>query len=166
MATRTVLKTYFETGDTPTEAQFAALIDSVSNIDDDYAEKFTSRLVTSEELLAIYDTPITLVSAPGSGKAVVATRIVLNYTFGSAAYATNIYLYLKNGTSLTTHHIDQFGTISDTANIIRNELIAEYPYNEYVVKENESLILTTLSGNPTTGDGTIKVYLWYKILTL
>ena len=32
--TRTVLKTYFETGDKPTEAQFASLIDSNLNLDD------------------------------------------------------------------------------------------------------------------------------------
>lgn len=33
--TRTVLKTYFETGDTPTEAQFIDLIDSLLNLTDD-----------------------------------------------------------------------------------------------------------------------------------
>lgn len=35
MATRNILKSYFETGDTPTAAQFAALIDSVFNLNDD-----------------------------------------------------------------------------------------------------------------------------------
>lgn len=33
--TRTTLKTYFETGDTPTQAQFEDLIDSCQNISDD-----------------------------------------------------------------------------------------------------------------------------------
>ncbi len=37
MANRTTLKSYFETGDKPTQAQFAALIDSVLNLsEDDY----------------------------------------------------------------------------------------------------------------------------------
>jgi hypothetical protein len=35
MTSRTTLKTYFETGDVPTSAQFAELIDSVPNLDDD-----------------------------------------------------------------------------------------------------------------------------------
>ena len=43
MNTRAVLKGYFNTGDTPTEAQFTAFIESVPNITDDFAgfeEKF------------------------------------------------------------------------------------------------------------------------------
>ena len=36
-ATRTTLKTYFETGDRPTAAQFAELIDALLNLNDDVA---------------------------------------------------------------------------------------------------------------------------------
>jgi hypothetical protein len=38
MASRALLKTYFETGDFPTEAQFATLIDSLLHIDEDSSE--------------------------------------------------------------------------------------------------------------------------------
>jgi hypothetical protein len=37
MDTRTTLKTYFETGDKPTQTQFESLIDSMQNITDDCA---------------------------------------------------------------------------------------------------------------------------------
>jgi len=37
MESRTTLKAYFQTGDKPTEAQFASLIDSVPNLVDDIA---------------------------------------------------------------------------------------------------------------------------------
>jgi len=41
MSTRTALKAYFETGDKPTEAQFADLIDSILNLDDDDSDDLT-----------------------------------------------------------------------------------------------------------------------------
>lgn len=45
MATRATLKSYFETGDVPTQSQFAAFIDSVHNIDDDGTALVTAPIV-------------------------------------------------------------------------------------------------------------------------
>jgi len=57
MATRTTLKTYFETGDTPTQAQFGSLVDSDFNKtdddSDDITEGSTNLLMTSSERSAI-----------------------------------------------------------------------------------------------------------------
>lgn len=62
---RSVLKGYFNTGDTPTEAQFSELIDKVPNITDDYndiIEKFYSQEIVvsgSEQNITIVDADAT-----------------------------------------------------------------------------------------------------------
>jgi len=47
MSSRTTLKTYFLTGSSPTEAQFADLIDSVLVLDEDLVDNFTSTSITT-----------------------------------------------------------------------------------------------------------------------
>ena len=42
MATKTTLKSYFETGDSPTQAQFSILIDSLLGIDEEIADNLTT----------------------------------------------------------------------------------------------------------------------------
>ena len=42
MATKTTLKSYFETGDSPTQAQFSILIDSLLGIDEEVADNLTT----------------------------------------------------------------------------------------------------------------------------
>jgi hypothetical protein len=49
---RTVLKSYFETGDTPTEAQFIDLIDSLFNITED---SISSQSITSTDGQTVFN---------------------------------------------------------------------------------------------------------------
>lgn len=68
----TVLKTYFETGDVPTQAQYADLIDSFANLTDD-------------NLLQGYESVNANVSPPSQGTATALTKLVNKVTTNHTA---------------------------------------------------------------------------------
>jgi len=140
---RTTLKGYFETGDIPSDSNFGDLIDSVPNITDDSGVQYAKVLLSSAEILQLNSSPKELVAAPGVGKALVAESVMLDYTFVSAAYATDTTLEIHNGTT----GIGQMGEISSgiLGEATDKMMIRRYDYSEsnHEVRENESLTLTT-----------------------
>ena len=160
--TRTILKTYFETGDTPTQAEFIHLIDSFANFLDDFTDKYIKVELNSAQILDSFTTPIEAVATPGAGKILVPTLIVAKTNYGTVTYTTNTSMWLM---------WDSATTVLDSINLARTE---DYIQMEHEVSlnavlanfENKNLTFKTLTGNPTAGDGTMTFYLWYKILTL
>lgn len=90
MTTRTTLKTYFERGDKPTAAQFAALIDSAFNLTDDtensiQAEDFSSLAGdlwdgTNKELILTCNREIWFAAEPDLAKLIVTQDEVGGWT--------------------------------------------------------------------------------------
>lgn len=197
---RNTLKGYFNTGDTPTEAQFADLIDSNPNLEDesisdgdvalnnthrasngqnhsdvvlnnthrgsngtDHAnvDRYVKVEVSSEEILDINSNPKTLVAAPGAGKIVFPINLIIKYSYGATPYATNTALRIN---------YDQGGTIWDFATLISESvdrvLFRGVHDSDNWRPENRVLLLREITGDPTAGDGTLTIHLWYKILTL
>ena len=164
MATKAVLKGHFNTGDTPTEAQFASFIDSYPSFDDDFAPKYKKVSVSSAEILALNTTPKELVAAPGAGKVILLTSILINYTFVTSAYATNTNIVVENRTSGTEQFNNSgFGLLSNLSSIIH---YYGAPELFGIIEENEAIDLTIQNGNPTAGDSTLDIHLWYSEVTL
>jgi len=157
---RLILKSFFETGDKPTEPEFVDLIDSVPNFADDFLTEYVKIEVSSAEILAINTSPKQLVAAPGAGKVLILQHIVVYYHFSVAAYATNTNIDIRNTTG-TNYLQDLHSIINEIADRIV-ETGRQYP--PLIV--NEPLILTEPTGNPTGGSGTLTIYLWYKEITL
>lgn len=102
MATRATLKGYFNTGDTPTEANFSTLVDSSPNIIDDYAgieEKFYVQDIVVSGIIQDFDiVPIE------ADKYFIITQVIfvgLSITGSqTGAPATNKYAYFKQNGSV------------------------------------------------------------------
>ncbi len=159
---RATLKGYFNAGDTPTEVQFTNLIDSIPNFTDDFATKYVKVAVSSADILQLNSIPKTLVIAPGSGKILIPVFAIAKLTFGSGAYdSTNNDPQIK--LSGATDYLMGFPNLLSQGSNFRifrsmRELNIDQP-------ENAALILTE-DVDPTSGDGTLAIYLWYKIVTL
>lgn len=125
--------------------------------------------ISSAEILALNGAPKTLIAAPGAGKIIQPLMYLLVYTYGAATYAVNTtaQIYYNGVSSLgvvtstilnrTESYIQRMGTASTTA--------FSFPVASADIK-NKALIMDVQSGNPTTGDGTLDVYVSYAVITL
>ena len=112
--------------------------------------------VSSAQLLAINSTPITVLDAPGAGK-YFELRARLEYTYGGTAYTVSGggYLYLTQGNP---------DVYFDRTAITQTENTASFGYTTGFVKMNSAVQFTSPS-NPTTGNGTVRLIVQYKIRT-
>jgi hypothetical protein len=129
--------------------------------------------ISSAQILAMGTTPIDILPAPGAGKYYDFTAIV-EFTAGTS--------YVFTGDTILLGGSDSYGGglinpsfIATTNNKVAKvghqptEMVTsdatEYPTTWEMVL-NEGIIFTALNGNdPTTGTGTIKVKIWYKLRT-
>ena len=124
--------------------------------------------LTSSDILNLYSTPLQLVAAPGSGYAIEVLSAVFNYTFKSVAYATNttllLYTYNATNAQIACPGLISLGSskiISSTSFTISTD-----SKTNGILADNLGLYLTVGVGNPTAGDGTLKVNVMYRVITV
>lgn len=116
--------------------------------------------LSSAEILALNTTPKTLVAAPGAGKLIVPLATVHNFTYGTVQYATNTSLAIKhNGLAGSGNAI---GGIGSSASIIQYGSLN----TGVAILANAALVVLVQSGDPTAGDSTSTLGVYYKIHTL
>lgn len=122
--------------------------------------------ISSLELLALNATPKALLPAPGVGKTYEILGILARLNFGTAAYATNVTLQIQftgataviaNNNTILTSTLTKIGKIA---------LAASSGTGGSQYRENIGIEATVGTGNPTTGDGSLDLYITYKIITL
>jgi hypothetical protein len=127
------------------------------------AQIFTKKVsISSAQILDSYTTPIELIAAQGAGTVVEVLSMKAKYNFVTTQYATNTACYL-------CYDSDYSNTITDDIDIsIASSAYRLLIFNSTQVSniENESVTFATFSGNPTAGDGTIDIYLTYRVITL
>jgi hypothetical protein len=121
--------------------------------------------VSSAEILAINTTPKQLIAAPGASKFIQLISANIRYNYNSVAYASadNIVINHSNSASAPlTNGID----ISTFTNSVTKQIsLSDSEWNDSLAI-NKGLYLYRSSGNPTTGNGTLDVYLAYRIVDL
>lgn len=120
--------------------------------------------VSSAELLACYTTAKDLVPAPGSNKYIEPISLEYYYKYNSAAYTVPGGIWIGHGTSPsgTNHHtggIDITGILDMLCKLNLDNQATFSPST----KINKSLSLGASIGNPTVGDGTLTIFITYKI---
>lgn len=117
--------------------------------------------ISSAEILDLNTTPKELIPAPGAGKVIQVLSILSNYTYGTVTYATATDLEYLYGAATTSTYTDAT-SLASTVNLLAYPT-AEPPGEVY---SNSNLNLHVQSANPTAGDGTLDIYITYKIVTL
>lgn len=114
--------------------------------------------ISSAQLLAINTTPIELVAAPGAGKVISPRNIVFNYTYGTTTYVT---------TAVAVRFVGEVSNIYSTTVIDDTSSgIGSTTKSNHWVFENTAIEFTHPTTDPTTGDGTLEIYITYEIITL
>lgn len=125
--------------------------------------------LTSAQILGAFSSPVTLVPAPGVGKAVRLLAITGRLNYGSVQYTgggSNSIIY---PTSLLFTGQQVVIPSTNFVNSIGNKIttfILTAPGNVSNVVENDSLSFRTMGTAYANGDSTIDFYITYQIITL
>lgn len=118
--------------------------------------------LTSAEILALNTTPKTLIAAGGTGTVIVPISILCNFTYGTTTYATftsGRFKFFAISGNIASNSI-----IGSVSNIISIQPIVSTSFSTLPI--NTAFIYDISSGNPTTGDGTLDIYITYCLVTL
>lgn len=130
-----------------------------------YCAKVT---ITSAQVLQLNSTPIEIVPAPGAGKAIDIISATAKLTYNSIPYATNTVLMVLN-TSSTQQQLSLAGAspfLASSSSKIGKFFGTNFGNTLNQIVENEAIVVSVATGNPTAGDSDIVVYVYYHILDL
>ncbi|NTW31765.1 MAG: hypothetical protein HGB12_03935 [Bacteroidetes bacterium] len=128
--------------------------------------------VSSAEILALHTTGKTLIAAPGAGKIIVIDQLIGSFTYGGIAYTSvgvpNPQLVwagtttsIKDASAATVGRAELYGTTNAFINTF--VLYGSNIYN----KVNTGIEWKNTSADAfTTGNGTVKWFIRYRIITL
>jgi len=125
--------------------------------------------LSSSQIQNIYSSPVELVPAPGSGKMIVPLKITYKYNFGTTAYTQSGLKGFSIGFQSNTDAAvqQQSGIFGFTSNCYLNLPVFTSPLPPAVdthFYENEALKIFGIVANPTGGNGTAEVEVFYMIV--
>jgi len=153
---RATLKAFFETGDFPSEGQYADFIDSAPNIDDDYASSpafdiFTKTSITAVQARVLDSTPQTIISAGGAGTIIGIKFCAVRLNFVGPVFGSNQPLNFGNPTAT----IPQSTILNITLSVVNSFRVC-IPFQTFLqgqtqFVDNEDLELSTPADMVTGG---------------
>jgi hypothetical protein len=124
--------------------------------------------LSSIQILALNASPQTIVAAPGAGKYISVISATAEYTFVSTAYTgtPDPQLVLIAATSSNTIATNGLGSLQSLSSTITNFTLISGSYqNSTQMIANQPLQVFAMS-TPTTGNGTLKIKVLYRIVTI
>jgi hypothetical protein len=123
-----------------------------------------SLVIASADVLQLNSTPQTIVAAQGAGKAIEVISASVKVDFNSAAYATNTTLQLIcSGANENQASTALDASVSSTT---RFRIIPPSSATDTQVIANAALQVSVETGDPTTGDSDIEVFVLYRIINV
>lgn len=129
--------------------------------------------ILSADVLTLNSNPVQIIPTPGAGKAIEIISASRKLDFNTTPYATNTRLTLE--TTSGNVEIMTWGT----GGLNTNLSVSPYFFNilsavtttatsatSQQLFVNEGVFVSVQTGNPTSGDSDIKVYVTYRIITL
>jgi len=119
--------------------------------------------IATADVLQLNSTPLTIVAAQGSGTKIDVLSAFVVIDFNSAAYATNTTLELIfSGAS------DELMISSINASVSKSVAFTKQgsgTAGNTQMLENTDLQVAVASGDPTTGDSDIEVFILYRVIS-
>jgi hypothetical protein len=120
--------------------------------------------LTSAQILASNTNPITIVPAPGPGNIIVPIEATMTLNFNTTAYTSagspSIY-YAENLTTMITG--SSFSLTGTVSSIQGGRALTAGPW-PLSTTTNNSVVFFTPTSNPTVGDGTVDIDIWFTIV--
>jgi len=139
----------------------------VIEVSNKHAEVVTRKVsLSSTQILSVNSIPIELLPAPGTGKTYAILEVQLKLNYGTATYAggTTINIQFANAGLTILSQATILASTTSRMGIMSRTATSGAIATQYL--ENTAVYITTAASNPTTGDGTLDVYVTYKIITL
>jgi hypothetical protein len=150
---------------TPAELGYVSGVTSAIQTQINLYKTITDKVtLSSAQILALNSTPIQLVAAPGAGLMIEVLGISGTMNFLTAAYATNTnvsILFNGAGLSLFTFNAILTSTVTRTG---RATPVALTGTNALQILANTKLEIQAPVGNPTTGAGSLDIYITYRVV--
>lgn len=110
--------------------------------------------ITQSDILSIVSSPVTLLPAPWVWKVILVQQFILSFTAGGTpyTYASNMFL---NMWAFTIFNLGNPITGSSVIKTVGGQ--------SATLTENTALVITGGGSDPTAGDGTMKIKLFYTI---
>lgn len=122
----------------------------------------TTITILSAAVLTLNSSPVTVVPAFGSGTVVALESLVIKFENVTTPYATNTTFRLTQG---GTAHLASAQVLDATANrILQITRAGNGLAGATMLFENTATTATVQTGNPTSGDGDLKLYVRYRII--
>ena len=124
-----------------------------------------SKTLTSAQILALNSTPITVITAPRANEVIEIISAFAQLNYGTVAYATNTGLDLSYSGNPTTRIWNNTAILGDASDIMRR-LDKSSGASAQIMREGEAIVANNITGNPTDGDGTVTVYVAYRVVAI
>lgn len=120
--------------------------------------------LASADILALADSPFTLVPAPGAGKAVMPVYLVGKLAFGSIGYTVGSDLILAASTSgvILTPIPGLASALAGTTDLVSFDAVTTTAGASDNLATSD--VILTAMGDPTDGDGTLEVIVYYLLI--
>ena len=148
-----------DTTDDPAGSSYKADIGQVANAIGGY-QYYSAITISSADILTLNSIPVELLPSPGVGK-YYDTKMIFEYTFNTTPYTTIGSINVTDGTNIVYETFNLTVLGNDTI------FIAQSMTNPtFFLNLNTPLYLTTPITDPTSGDGTMLIKIWYSIRTV
>lgn len=132
---------------------------------------YTTKAITSAQLLALNATPVSILAAQGSGIAIIPLRVAIykpaGTAYGGIAAGEDLVLKYTNGSGAqcssvveTTGFLDQTTAQTRMAGMPGSMTTVA---GDYAPVANAAVVLHLLSGEITTGNSPLYVRMWYDL---
>ena len=151
-----------------TTAYVDAGLAGVTYVIPDDVVKVATVSLSSADILAGYTTPKQLISDPGVGKAVIVETLVYSFTAGTQ--------YIGGGAHQIRYSGDTVDLVNSGVTTARFSNASSFIYSVTPISSgtgigvyclsNKAVVWSNASGSYTTGTGTAKIFIKYRIITL